>query len=108
MAPSTNRQGHRPFKAAMHGSNPAGVTKYRADVMAAHLTLTQAVEVQILGPVPQGPLVKLDKTPASQAGGVGFKSHRGHQQCRDSAMEAWLTLDQQIEVRFLCPEPMLP
>ena len=26
MAPSTNRSGHRPFKAAMLGSNPAGVT----------------------------------------------------------------------------------
>ena len=28
LVPSTNRSGHRPFKAAMQGSNPAGITIY--------------------------------------------------------------------------------
>ena len=47
--------------------------------MAAHLALTQGVVVQVHDPVPYGPLVKMVKTPAPQAGGVEFKSHRGHQ-----------------------------
>lgn len=110
MVPSTNRSGHRPFKAEMPGSNPAGITIYRIGVTSARLTLTQAVEVQILDPVPTirlcssaekniclsrrrprvqvpsqppyGSLVKMVKTPASQAGSVGFKSHRSHQYAR--------------------------
>ncbi len=52
MVPSTNRQGHRPFKAEMQGSNPAGITICRIGVTAARLTLTQAVAVQIHDPAP--------------------------------------------------------
>ena len=55
-----------------------GHHKYWIGVTAARLALTQEVVVQIRDPVPYGPLVKKDKTPASQAGGVGFKSRRGH------------------------------
>ena len=51
---------------------------YRIGVTAARLALTQEVVVQIHDPVPYGPLVKKEKTPAPQAGGVEFESHRGH------------------------------
>ncbi len=61
MVPSTNRSGHRPFKAEMPGSNPAGITIYRIGVKAARLTLTQAVVVQIHDPVPYGSMAKLVK-----------------------------------------------
>lgn len=74
MVPSTNRSGHRPFKAEMPGSNPAGITIYRIGVTAARLTLTQAVEVQTLDPVPIfGCVVQQRRISACHAEGRGFK-----------------------------------
>ena len=62
MVPSTNRQGLHPFKVAMHGSNPAGITIFRIGVTAAHLTLTQKVVVQIHDPEPTySPVVQMAK-----------------------------------------------
>ena len=58
MVPSTNRLGHRPFKAAMLGSNPAGITIFRIGVMAARLTLTQEVVVRVHDPGPYMGLIQ--------------------------------------------------
>ena len=58
MVPSTNRSGHRLFKAEMPGSNPAGITIYRIGVTAARLTLTQEVVVQIHDPEPYMGLIQ--------------------------------------------------
>ena len=78
MVPSTNRSGHRPFKAAMPGSNPAGITIFRIGVTAARLTLTQAVVVQIHDPEPQySPVVQMANAPDCLSGDRGFESRRG-------------------------------
>ncbi len=78
MVPSTNRSGHRSFKAAMPGSNPAGITIFRIGVTAARLTLTQAVVVQIHDPEPQySPVVQMANAPDCLSGDCGFESRRG-------------------------------
>ena len=78
MVPSTNRPGHCPFKAAMQGSNPAGITIFRIGVMEAHLTLTQEIVVQIHDPEPQySPVVQMANTPDCLSGDRGFESRRG-------------------------------
>ena len=71
MVPSTNRLGHRPFKAAMLGSNPAGITIFRIGVTVAHLTLTQEAVVQIHRPVPHSSVVKTAITPDCLSGDRG-------------------------------------
>ena len=58
MVPSTNRIGRRTFNAVMLGSNPAGITIFRIGVMAARLTLTQEVVVQIHDPEPYMGLIQ--------------------------------------------------
>ena len=71
MVPSTNRSGHRPFKAEMPGSNPAGITIYRIGVTAARLTLTQEVVVQIPDPVPYTFLAQLAEQRSFKPQGAG-------------------------------------
>ena len=78
MVPSTNRSGHHPFKAAMPGSNPAGITIFRIGVTAARLTLTLAVVVQIHDPEPKySPVVQMANAPDCLSGDRGFEFRRG-------------------------------
>ena len=87
MVPSTNRPGHCPFKAAMQGSNPAGITIFRIGVMEAHLTLTQEIVVQIHDPEPQySPVVQMANTPDCLSGDRGFESRRG---CHLASSSNW-------------------
>ena len=55
----------------MLGSNPAGITIFRIGVMAARLTLTQEVEVQVLDSVPYSSVVKMAITPDCLSGDRG-------------------------------------
>ncbi len=51
MALSSNRQGHRPFTAAMPGSNPAGVTNMAS---SSNRSGQQPLKLQMWVRVPQG------------------------------------------------------
>ena len=58
MVPSTNRSGHRPFKAAMLGSNPAGITIHALSSVGQSTRLRiWGPQVQILQSVPYTGLV---------------------------------------------------
>ena len=95
MALSSNRIGHRPFTAAMPGSNPAGVTT--SSPQAAHPSLparrfcrraeSSLVPLRLLSPcdplhwartgTPNGCVAQMASAPACHAGGRGFEPRHG-------------------------------